>query len=422
MADFRIESGLRSLLLCLAALAACTLPAAAQYQAELPTERELSRYGLVRAWWSQAMLNPRSESVRHLSADEDNVYVQSSSGIVTAIHAETGRRLWSALIGEADEESLPLVTNEELVLVAVGMRLFAVDKFNGKSLWTLDLPHHPSTSPEIDEDRVYIGMVDGSVYAYDVRKIKQLHDENRLPTWTNSAFVWRYQTPKEITSPPISTGQTVTFASRDGSVYSVASGERRLFFQFETDQPIHTPLGRGAGAVFVASEDARLFCLNEKNGVRRWGFTAGTPIRRQPRVIGGHVYFTPERDGMYCLNTDTGIIVPGEDGWHQPRATEFLGASNDHIYSSDASGNVLILSRHDGAVEGSLHLRSLPVRFGNERTDRLFFATTTGLITCIRERGQEFPLFHKYPDRRPLLPELAPDEPASADNAAATGN
>ena len=103
------------------------------------------------------MLNPTSESVRYLSADEDNVYVQSTSGIVTAIHAETGRRLWSALIGGANDESLPVATNEEQVLVAVGMHLYAVDKFTGRSLWNLDLPHHPSTSPELDEERVYIG-------------------------------------------------------------------------------------------------------------------------------------------------------------------------------------------------------------------------------------------------------------------------
>jgi outer membrane protein assembly factor BamB len=412
MADCRNEFNLRTLVLALCALAGGAGSTFAQSRDELPSERELARFGLVRAWWTQAMLNPAAESVRYLSADEDNVYVQSSSGIVTAIHAETGRRLWSALIGGANEESLPLVSNEELALVAVGMHLFAVDKFSGKSLWNLDLPHHPSTSPELDEDRVYIGMVDGSVYAYDLAKIKQLHDENRLPRWTNYAFVWRYQTPLEISSPPISTGQTVTFASRNGSVYSVATTERRLFFQFETDREIQTPLGHGAGAIFIASEDARLFCLNERNGVRRWGFTSGTPIRRQPRVIGGHVYFTPERDGMYCLNTSTGIIVPGEDGWHQPRATEFLAASNDHVYSSDPSDSVLILSRRDGALEGSLRLRSFPVRFGNERTDRMFFATTSGLVTSIRERGQEFPLFHKYPDRRPILPELAPDEPA----------
>jgi outer membrane protein assembly factor BamB len=422
MAHCRIESGLRTVLFGLAALVASAAPALAQSRSELPTERELSRFGLVRAWWSQATLNPNSESVRYLSADEDNVYVQSSGGIVTAINAETGRRLWSALIGSAGEEGLPVASNEQQVLVAVGLHLFAIDKFTGKSLWNLDLPHHPSTSPEVDNVRVYIGMVDGSVYSYDLAKIKRLHDENRLPTWTNYAFVWRYQSPLEITSPPISTGQTVTFASRNGTVYSVASSERRLFFQFESDGTIQTPLGHGAGAIFVASEDARLFCLNEKNGVRRWGFTSGTPIRRQPRVIGGHVYFTPERDGMYCLNTDTGIIDPGKDGWHQPRATEFLAASNDHIYASDASGNVLILSRKDGALEGTLRLQFLPVRMGNERTDRLFFATSTGLITCLRERGQEFPLFHKYPERRPIMPELAPDEPAEEGGAVSSAN
>jgi outer membrane protein assembly factor BamB len=396
-------------------LAAFAGAASAQSPASLPTERELSRFGLTRAWWSQAVLNPGRESIRYLTADEDNVYAQSTSGIVTAIHGGTGRRLWSALLGAADQESLPVSSNEEQLLVAVGMRLVAVDKFTGQLVWEVQLPHHPSTSPELDRDRVYIGMVDGSVYAYDLRRIEELHQENRLPAWTNLAFVWRYQTPAEIASPPISRGTTVTFASRNGSVYAVAGEERKLFYQFETEGgEIVAPLGRGAGAVFVATEDARLFCLNEQSGVRRWGFTAGVPIREQPIVIGGHVYVTPHRDGMYCLNTSTGIIVPGEDGWRQPRAMRFLAASNDSLYAADALGNVIVLSRRDGAMSGVLQLRDFSVRVSNDRTDRIFLATPTGVIVCLRERAQEFPLFHKYPDRRPILPEFAPDEePAS---------
>ena len=65
----------------------------------------------------------------------------------------------------------------------------------------------------------------------------------------------------------------------------------------------------------------------------------------------------------------------------------------------------------------SLHIidtgtgRDLSVRIQNDRTDRIYLGTESGLIVCLRERGQEFPKFHMYPERSPILPEMAPDDP-----------
>ena len=62
---------------------------------KIPTQRFLGRYGLERAWWGQATLNPTRDTVRHLTVDEENVYVQATSGVVTAFDNETGKRLWA---------------------------------------------------------------------------------------------------------------------------------------------------------------------------------------------------------------------------------------------------------------------------------------------------------------------------------------
>lgn len=383
-------------------------PAWSQTATTLPTARELARYNLTRAWWGQAVIDPAFDRVLHFTADEDNVYVQTAAGIITAFHAETGRRLWSVLVGATNRISLPVSTNETQALVTVGLNLYSINKFTGEMEWDLELLHHPSTSPEVDPRRVYLGMVDGSVYSYDLAMIKQLHEQNRLPTWSNYAFHWRFMTPKPISSPPISNGRSVTFASQSGSVYSIGGEENKLIFQFETDAEIRTPIGMNADSLFVVSEDARLYCLNADQGTRQWAFTAGIPIRSQPRIIGGNVFVHPQNEGLYCLNAASGIIK-----WRQPRGANFLASTDDYVFTSDALNNVLILAQSDGAVVGSLPLRTLSVRMGNDRTDRLYVASEDGLVVCIRETGRDFPIYHKYPDRRPILPELAPDEDAA---------
>jgi hypothetical protein len=61
-----------------------------------------------------------------------------------------------------------------------------------------------------------------------------------------------------------------------------------------------------------------------------------------------------------------------------------------------------------------LPLRDFTVRYGNELTDRIYLATSRGLVICLRENGQEFPIYHRYPERQPILPEFAPEEDPAA--------
>ena len=81
------------------------------------------------------------------------------------------------------------------------------------------------------------------------------------------------------------------------------------------------------------------------------------------------------------------------------------------------------MSSKDGALIGSLKLKDFPIRYGNELTDRLYMATKSGLIICIREQNKEFPTYHMFPERQPILPEFASDEPvADGSDAAAAGS
>lgn len=391
------------------AITGMTLPAAAQPQASLPKNQELSRYGLELQWWGQAVLDPAMDTVRYVSVDEEIVYVQSTEGILTSFNGETGKRLWAQLLGGPSQVSLPIATNEREAFVAIGLQLFGVNKFTGELEWEIRLGRHPSTSPDADDKHVYIGSVDGMLYCYDLEKIRTLWEAGKLPGWSASTYLWRHKAPLEITSPPISDGKTVVFASQSGTVYSLGCDNHELKFQFETDDPIVTPIGYGAGSLFVASEDTRMYCLNRETGLRRWTFTAGVPIRQQPHVVGSSVFVGPHGNGLYCLDTASGSIK-----WHQPIAATFLAANDTYVFASDRLNNILMLSHEDGSILGDAPLRGYTVLVENDRTDRLYLASPDGLIVCIRDKGQEFPLYHKYPERRPILPDLAPDDAAEA--------
>lgn len=375
--------------------------------ADLPPASDLARYRLMMSWWGRAAIDPAREQVDYVVNDEEMVFVRSTTGIITAFDAETGRKMWSALVGRPDQQGFAPVSNANQLLVAVGMRLIAVNKKNGDILWELKLPQHPSTSPAVDDDQIYIGMVDGKVYGFDLKVVQQLHEQRRLPEFSHIAEIWRYQTPSEIVSPPISTARSVGFASSSGSFYSVSTKGQQLIFQFESDARIVTPLGRDAQSILLASENSQMYCLNQDNGQYRWTFTSAHAIRQQPRIFGKRCYVTPETVGTYALSMDSGTQL-----WQKPQeqARKILMVSQDRMYAFNAQKEIVIVDTADGKVVGKLPYRKYILTPTNDRTDRMFLTTQDGLIVCIKERDSAIPSYHLHPERRPILPEITPEE------------
>lgn len=354
-------------------------------------------------------MNVYRDKVRHISLDEENIYVHSSGGSITAFDNETGDKRWFVQLGDPDAPSYAPVSNDELVLISSGTSIYALNKRTGKDVWRISLPAPPSTSPAIDRQQLYYGTLDGSVFCFDLKQIHKLHLQNRLPQWSSIAQKWRYKTAQEVTSTPLLAGGIINFASRDKSLYAINKGDRKLQWQFETNRPISAPLARADGMLFLGTEDFNLFCIGQERGTVKWQFVAGLPIRRQAHVIENSVYVFPEKGGVYSLSKQT-----GNPQWWQANMQDFVAANNQTLLVSDSVGSLTVLNRQNGGVVGSMPLRDFSIRLGNDLTDRAYIATPSGLIVCLRQVGREFPTYHLYPERQPLLPEFEPDAPAEA--------
>jgi outer membrane protein assembly factor BamB len=374
-------------------------------QDRLPREVDLARLGLTLHWWGQAVNDRSSGQVEFLTADEQNVYVQARSGIVTAFGLESGRRIWSVLLGKPDRIGYPASTNEEQFLAISGSSVLSLDKMTGRRLWELRLNNTPSVPPEVDFDFLYVGTVDGSVFAYDLDRIRELYREGRLPQWTQLALKWRRKTPDEITSTPISTGTTVSFASRKGVVMGVSTIDKHPRYEFSTDGRITAPVGRLGSLVFVPDTFGRLFCIQQETGTLLWTYSSANQIYEQPKAVGRQVFILPSRRGLEALDIQTGYSQ-----WVQPRAITFVGASDTRVYAADAADNLLVLDRQDGRILSLLALRNFPIKVHNDRTDRIVLASRDGLVICLREQGAALATYHLFPDRQPILPEFAPEE------------
>jgi outer membrane protein assembly factor BamB len=63
------------------------------------------------------------------------------------------------------------------------------------------------------------------------------------------------------------------------------------------------------GLYFGSSNSDKVTCLDARNGVERWRFFSGGPVRFAPTVDSGNVYFGSEDGYVYSLNAEDGSIV-----------------------------------------------------------------------------------------------------------------
>jgi outer membrane protein assembly factor BamB len=364
-------------------------------------------------------LNPARDTLAHITLDEEVVISQASSGIVTAFDSETGRRFWSTQLGRTDLTSFAAVTNQEQVIVIAGTKVYGVQKYTGELLWNYQIPEQPSVSPAMDENNLYVGTLKGSVYAYNLANIQELYEDSKLEGWAFQASRWSYKTGQEILTPPVTNGRVVTVANQANLLYSIGATRGKTIFHFETEEPVSAPMAYRDDWILMASQDFRLFCIDMNNGSLRWIYPSGRPITKAPVVIGQNVFLTPEFAGLFCLDLET-----GEKLWWRQGIKKFLTATPDLVFATDESEHIAVLNRKTGAPVGNLPLDNYSVQLGNDRTDRLYLATKSGRIVCIRQKGRTFPIYHKHPERRPIMPEFAPDvveppaddsEPAAAD-------
>jgi outer membrane protein assembly factor BamB len=368
---------------------------------ELPDMNNLARLGLKVGWWNQADMNPKREEVEYVVVDELGVFVQSNGGMLTAFNAETGVKLWSRLMTRYDETMFPVTANQENVIVAVGLRLVNLDRFSGELVWEINLPEVPSTAPVLDDKQAYVGMLDGGITAVNLERIKELTRGGRVITEPRLVQSWRYKTGKTINSPALIIDNTVIFASLDHSVYSVTAVDRKLNYQFETDAAITAPIESNGKRLFVASEDFNFYCLNATKGQVLWTFVSGLPIRSKPIALYDQLYLLPSRGGLISINSSD-----GSPKWKTPvKGIEyFIALTREFLCGMTSDGRIMMINRNDGSIIGSIPPSDFKFPVLNDRTDRLFLCTNTGLITNIKLVDQEFPIYHRYPERRPVIP------------------
>ena len=415
----------RRLALACLALTLAILPADAQVpygKGSIPGRRALSRVGLDLQFSSVVpLVGP--EKMAALSIDDGMLFAQTNAGNFYAYDAETGRYLWGAHLGNVTTTSRPASVNKFGVFTTNSNRIFGLDRKTGQQLWSQELTGMPSSSTSASEDRVMVGLESGKLATFDAK---------------TGAVGWNIQTNAQVSSRPVPAGRVIAFGSEDRKLYLSRAEAPQLFWRFACGGPIVAPLGTyGVRTLLVPSLDKSLYAVDLFTGEGRWTLATGSPVEQEPLVTD---------DDAYVVNDEgflTAIDIPsGTPRWTvSTLGGRLISISATKIYLESHDEDLFVVDRATGKVvfdpattfqRAGIDLRDFPLGPTNRFDDRLYFATSHGLIICLREIAQIKPRTLREPGEKPfgyippegypesaVPPPVIPVQPAEPTDAAA---
>lgn len=382
----------------------CSHPAgAARPVTGVISQETAQRAGLERAWVARVELNGGRSRIAQISVQSGLVMVQTNQAVVQVFDAETRRSLWTVQVGRPGSVTTAPAANDRFVATTNGGNLYLFDRASGRGLWQKKMSSVPSAGPAIGHDRVYVPLITGMLTTY------RLPAPNRDETPNEQALkdsAFNYTGKGAADAPPVVTDGAVFWGTDAGNIYAVNPQKLEAQFRVKTRGAVLARLTYRAPYIYAASRDGYIYAIQDVKARIRWKSSVGNPIVEQPMVTDDGVYAITEIGGMSKLSLETGDLL-----WRVAGPMKFVSASPTRIYTADRAGRMLIFDARSGARVGWLPTEHLPVKVFNRENDRIYLATTDGLVQCLHETGLREPVWHIGP--RKFSSSAEGDEPGA---------
>jgi outer membrane protein assembly factor BamB len=140
------------------------------------------------------------------------VYVASHSGILTAIDARSGTRIWQKVFGSRQG---PVIGGDHLFVVGTGGKVACFNKIDGKVAWVRDLPEFVDNNKE------------------------------RRIVWTG----------------PLIASDRLVLTSSEGDVIALSPQDGKTVAELKVGQPIYVEPIAASGKIFVLTDQANLIAI-----------------------------------------------------------------------------------------------------------------------------------------------------------------
>jgi PQQ-like domain len=134
----------------------------------VPPREALDRLDLVLGWRAFVPMDGEKDGIATIQLAGKDLLVQTRSGQVVSLDAETGDIRWRVRPGIPYRNVLPLTWNSKSVIGVSTNVMASLDRKTGMLEWVFTLPGAPTAPPAADDQQVYLAVGSGTVVVYRI--------------------------------------------------------------------------------------------------------------------------------------------------------------------------------------------------------------------------------------------------------------
>ena len=367
---------------------------------------KLQREGLTRPWFTQVQMDVGKDRVESVNFDGELLTVQTKRGVIQTIDGETGDTLWVANVNSPTLFTSSVGVGPNHTALANGSHLMVFDRKTGKQVWSRKLSGGVIGAPGVSKDFIFVPKVDGNIEVYSLDEPRAWKEVRSV---SDTQFpVWKYNSHgKTMIQPTIFDG-LFGWANDRASFYVARIKPMEILFRLETFENVVVPPVKINSYLYIVSADGYLYKVNVKTGDIRWRFSTGTPIINRPVALDGFIYISTPDGGLYRLLADEEVaekagvlnaveneakkskdspakqpLKEGSESWFNPDIARILSVTPNRVFGLDKKGDMRIVDTETGKAIRTVQTGGVSIPITNHLTDRIYLASTDGLIQCI---------------------------------------
>ena len=270
------------------------------------------------------------------------------TGYSTSKAPKANQTLWTYTTGGVVSSS-PAVADGMVFVGSLDGNVYALNETTGAQIWNYPTGDIAYSSPAVANGLVFIGSMARKVYALNE---------------TTGALIWSYNTPFDVWSSPAVANDMVFIGlmnsgSMDGQVIALNATTGALIWSYLNREEVWSSPAVADGVVFVGGNllaKMGVLALNQTTGALIWFYETGGTVRSSPAVVDGMVFVGSGNGKVYALNATTGTHIwnytTGSYVYSSPAVVDgrvYIGSNDGKLYCLNATNGFLIWNYTTGA-------------------------------------------------------------------------
>jgi len=237
------------------------------------------------------------------------VYFGSDDGNLYALDAQTGRLKWKFLT-QGMGRSRPAVAGDLIYFTSDDGYMYALAARTGVQTWQTDISNfmpadkrkiggssdptgfdYKQSSPVVSDGKVYIGSLDGNIYALEAGTGK---------------VDWTFTTGQKVRATPALAEGVLYIGSWDETMYALEALTGQLLWKKPVGGEVQSTALVADGTVYTGSRKASVVALDALTGETKWEYDYGKNmwVESSPVLVGNIVYIGSSGD-KWVLGLDS---------------------------------------------------------------------------------------------------------------------